>query len=162
MNTRENAMAVLRYEPYERMPVVHFGFWDELLEQWKAQGRIEAPLSDYPAVQAELEKKLGFDFEWISMYSPRRSLFPGFSPVVLEEYPDGRVKRRNANGLIEICRAGTVSIPETVGTCFRGRENWEEYKVRLMPDPRRQNFEALDALIHRRAHGRPDSQAHHC
>ncbi len=149
MNTRENAMAVLHYKPYERMPVVHFGFWDELLVQWKAEGRIEAPLDDYPSVQAELEKKLGFDFEWISMYSPRRALFPGFVPEVLERFADGRVKRRNANGLIEISRAGAVSIPETVGTSFCGRENWEEYRSRLMPDPRRQNFEALDALIAR-------------
>ncbi|MBQ9748547.1 MAG: hypothetical protein IJV98_07165 [Clostridia bacterium] len=149
MTTRENTMAILRYEPYDRMPVVHFGFWDELLLLWKQEGRIEAPLDDYPAVSAELEKKLGFDFEWISMYSPRRSLFPGFTTEILEEYADGRVKRRNGNGLIEISRPGAVSIPETVGTSFCGRENWEEYRIRLMPDPRRQRFDKLDALIAR-------------
>ena len=148
MNIRENTMAILHYKPYDYFPVVHFGFWDELLAKWKAEGRIEAPLSNYGKVASELEKKLGFDFEWISMYHPNRSLFPGFEETVLETFPDGKRKIRNSNGLIEICREGVVSIPETVGTTFAGRESWErDYKWRLLPDEKRQNFAALDRLI---------------
>ena len=148
MNVRENTMAILHYKPYDYFPVVHFGFWDELLAKWKVEGRIDAPLSDYGKVSAELEKKLGFDFEWISMYHPNRSLFPTFEEKVLETFPDGKRKIRNSNGLIEICRDGVVSIPETVGTTFAGRKSWEaDYKWRLQPDENRQNFEALDRLI---------------
>ena len=123
MNIRENTMAILHYEEHDYFPVVHFGFWDELLAQWKAEGRIDADLSFYANVQAELEKKLGFDFEWISQYRCRRSLRPPFERKVLETYPDGRQKVRNESGLIEIVREGTVSIPETVGTSFSGRES---------------------------------------
>ncbi len=148
MNIRENTMAILHYQPHDYFPVVHFGFWDELLVQWKAEGRIESDLSCYENVQAELEKKLGFDFEWISLYRCARSLRPAFKREVLEVYPDGRRKVRNSSGLIEIERDGTVSIPETIGTTFAGRESWEkDYKFRLQPTEERQSFDLLDALI---------------
>ena len=150
MNVRENTMAILHYEPYDRFPVVHFGFWGELLQQWRAEGRIESDLRNYVEVRSELERKLGFDFEWVSQYYPQRSLLPGFAREVLETYPDGKKKIRNSSGLIEIIRDGVVSIPETVGTVFSGREAWEkEYKPRLRPSPERQNFAALDGLIAR-------------
>ena len=128
MNIRENTMAILHYKPHDYFPVVHFGFWDELLAQWKAEGRIESDLSCYADVQAELEKKFGFDFEWISLYRCARSLRPAFPRKILETYPDGRKKVRNSSGLIEIVRDGTVSIPETVGTSFAGRESFAAYR----------------------------------
>jgi uroporphyrinogen decarboxylase len=82
------------------------------------------------------------------MYHPNRSLMPRFEHKILEVYPDGRRKMRNGDGLIEICREGVVTIPETVGTTFAGRESWEaDYKWRLQPSEKRQDFEALDALI---------------
>jgi hypothetical protein len=31
MNGRERSMAILHYQSYDRLPVVHFGFWDETL-----------------------------------------------------------------------------------------------------------------------------------
>lgn len=157
MNVRQNTMAILHYEPHDGFPVVHFGFWGELLQQWKAEGRIEGDLRHYSdEVRPELEKKLGFDFEWMSQYGPNRSLMPGFAREVLETYPDGKKKIRNSAGLIEIIRDGVVSIPETVGTTFSGRESWErEYKPRLQPSAQRQNFEALDRLI-----AKQDAQTH--
>lgn len=80
MNVRQNTMAILHYEPHDGFPVVHFGFWGELLQQWKAEGRIEGDLRHYSdEVRPELEKKLGFDFEWMSQYGPNRSLMPGFA-----------------------------------------------------------------------------------
>ena len=34
MNNRQRAMAVLNYEETDKLPVVHFGFWNETLEKW--------------------------------------------------------------------------------------------------------------------------------
>ena len=31
MTNRENILAILRYQPYEKMPVVSFGYWPETL-----------------------------------------------------------------------------------------------------------------------------------
>ena len=40
MNDRERTLAVLRYQPYDRLPVVHFGYWDETLVKWAQEGHI--------------------------------------------------------------------------------------------------------------------------
>ena len=40
MNIRENTLAVLHYEPYERLPILHFGYWAETLEKWAEEGHI--------------------------------------------------------------------------------------------------------------------------
>ena len=40
MNNRERVRAILHYEDYDRMPVVHFGYWNETLDKWAAEGHI--------------------------------------------------------------------------------------------------------------------------
>ena len=40
MTHRERVRAILNYAPYDRMPLVHFGFWAETLEKWAAEGHI--------------------------------------------------------------------------------------------------------------------------
>ena len=40
MNHRERIAAVLHYEPYDRLPLVHFGYWQETLEKWRDEGHL--------------------------------------------------------------------------------------------------------------------------
>ena len=40
MNNRQRALAVLNYQEYDRLPVVHFRFWHETLEKWADEGHI--------------------------------------------------------------------------------------------------------------------------
>ena len=40
MTNRECALAILRYQPYDRLPLVHFGYWDETLEKWVREGHL--------------------------------------------------------------------------------------------------------------------------
>jgi uroporphyrinogen decarboxylase len=40
MNHRERTLAILNYQPYDRLPVVHFGYWTETLEKWAAEGHV--------------------------------------------------------------------------------------------------------------------------
>ena len=40
MTFRENTLAVLNYEHYEKMPVVSFGYWAETVEKWANEGYI--------------------------------------------------------------------------------------------------------------------------
>jgi hypothetical protein len=32
MNNRERTLAILNYQPYHRLPIVHIGYWDETRE----------------------------------------------------------------------------------------------------------------------------------
>ena len=45
MNHRERAMAVLNYQVYDYLPIVHFGFWNETLDLWAGQGHITPALA---------------------------------------------------------------------------------------------------------------------
>ena len=36
MTNRQRALAVLNYQSYDRLPIVHFGFWRETLQQLDA------------------------------------------------------------------------------------------------------------------------------
>ena len=64
MNNRERILACLTYQPYDRLPVVHFGFWGETWKNWERNGEMTAECRDlYHArrTSAELAKYLGFD-----------------------------------------------------------------------------------------------------
>jgi len=137
MTDRERALAVLRYQPYDRLPVVHFGFWIETLEKWRLEGHLGATdLEDYadgrPSERA-VERKLGFDFNWYDTWSPRHSRAPLFEETVLEELPDGFHRVRDENGAIVIKKPGIRSIPSEVDHLFKGRKEWEElYRPKLL------------------------------
>jgi hypothetical protein len=136
MTHRERALAVLRYQSYDRLPVVHFGFWAETLEKWYHEGHLdEAELragSDGSPQERTVEAKLGFDFNWFVTYQPRATWAPLFEEIVLEELPDGFQKAIEENGAVVIRKHGVSSIPSEVDRLFKGRKEWEElYKPKL-------------------------------
>ena len=65
MNHRARVMSVLNYKKYDRLPLVHFGFWKETLQKWASEGHISLEeaegWSDGNPYDAEITKKLGFD-----------------------------------------------------------------------------------------------------
>ena len=134
MTIRENILAVLRYEKYERIPVVAFGYWKQTVEKWVAEGHItDDELEEFlkggydNAGSRSILNKLGFDLNWHTGFGASTSLFPAFEEELLEEKPDGsRIIRDNA-GLIVMVKPGIVSIPAEVGTTLTGREAWEEH-----------------------------------
>lgn len=142
MNNRERALAVLNYEKYDRLPIVHFGYWGELLQKWRAEGHLTEEeagrYGDGNSYDFALCERLGFDFCWGAQGGGSYGLNPGFEYKVLEKKPDGAVIHQNGNGLIEQVYPGIASIPATIGTLMTGREAWEElYKPRLQPGSHR-------------------------
>ena len=68
MNNRERVKAILHYEPTDQIPVVHFGFWNETLLKWHAEGHLteeesktyyEGCLSIWKGRAAEKAKAMG-------------------------------------------------------------------------------------------------------
>jgi hypothetical protein len=137
MTDRECALAVLRYQRCDRLPVVHFGFWNETLEKWRREGHLgDGDLQGYgdgSPSERSIERKLGFDFNWQPTWTPKNTLAPLFDEVVLEELPDGHRKVQDASGLIVIRKVGVSSIPSEVDHLFKGRKEWEElYRPKLL------------------------------
>jgi hypothetical protein len=131
MNNRERALAVLNYEPYDRLPLVHFGFWRETLQKWAAEGHLTAEearnWADGNGVDAVITAKLGFDLNWANCFHPITRLLPPIEERVLEELPDGARKVLNSDGAVVIQKEGVTSIPTEVDHLLKGREEWEGF-----------------------------------
>jgi uroporphyrinogen decarboxylase len=147
MNNRQRALAILNYQPYDRLPVVHFGFWDETLELWAQQGHItfeEAQgWGDGNTFDEAIAAKLGFDFNWYHTFGGHYDLLPFFEPKVLEVMEDGTRKVFSRDGVIVLEKDDATGIPTEIDHTFKGRKEWEEeYKPRLQWSQDRVNFDS--------------------
>lgn len=131
MSNRERSLAVLNYESYDRLPVVHFGFWGESVGKWAREGHItpkEAEeWADKTPVHYQIARKLGFDFDWNSAWRPVTGLFPPFEERILKTHPDGSEEILDEDGAIVVRKPGITSIPTSIDHLLKGRQGWEEH-----------------------------------
>ncbi len=154
MTFRENVLAILHYQNYDHFPVVSFGYWNETLDKWAAEGHItkrEAEgykkKGDNSPADQSIMRRLGFDFNWNSCLGTNNLLYPYFEPEILEEKPDGSRVIRDEKGLIVLVKPGIVSIPAEIGTSLMDRKAWEElYLPRLSWSARRVNTRRFKSL----------------
>ena len=142
MTNRERALNLLHYKPVDRMPAVHFGYWHELLIEWAEQGKIPMELArsygDSNAADRELDRILGWDFNWQHIVGAHMGLKPGFEYKVLEVLPDGTQRVQNGAGLIEKIKPGVTSIPSEDDYLCKDREAFETlYRPKMQFDPDR-------------------------
>lgn len=152
MNLRENALAVLRYQKYDRLPIVHFGFWNETLDKWAEEGHISkedaASWYDGGIVDKLIGRKLGFDLNWYSCFAPNTDLFPKFKAEVLRTREDGFEEIINDDGVIVLKKPGIVSIPAEIDHLLKDRKSYEQYyKPKLQYNENRIDFKNLNKLL---------------
>ncbi|MHB8276307.1 MAG: hypothetical protein ACYDIA_01455 [Candidatus Humimicrobiaceae bacterium] len=46
MTNRERIKAIFNYKDYDRLPVVHFGYWEKTLEKWCDEKHIKREYFD--------------------------------------------------------------------------------------------------------------------
>ena len=154
MNYRENVNAILHYQPFEKMPIVSFGYWGETVQKWADEGHItreEADgycrYGDNSEADRSIMKRLGFDFNWNSCYGGNVGLYPAFGRKVLEQKADGGQVIRDEQGLIVLVKPGVVSIPAEIGTTLTDRDVWEkEYLPRLQWEAERIDTSLFESL----------------
>lgn len=144
MTNRERTLAILNYQPYDRLPLVHFGYWKETLLKWAAEGHLSEQEArqwdDGNPVDLKLNEQLGFDFNWGATFNWVTRLHPGLETKVIEERPDGSRVVMNKNGAFIIEKPGILTIPMEVDHLLKGPEEWKEiYRPRLQFDPSRIN-----------------------
>ncbi|MHB9026491.1 MAG: uroporphyrinogen decarboxylase family protein [Armatimonadota bacterium] len=136
MTHRDRTLACLNYAPYDRLPIVHFGFWGETLTKWRDEGF----LTDDDVQQGSdfvAREKLGFEYEWNPVYSTTTGIKPVFETEVVETLEDGSQKVRNAEGVIVLSRPGATSIPAEIEHLLVDRASWEEHflpRLQFSPD----------------------------
>lgn len=165
MGLREDTLAILHYQNYEKLPIVHFGYWTETIEKWHQEGYINdseaSGVYDNSPNEEIISKRLGFDFNWNTLFSGNSGLLPSFEPKLLETLSNGQEKRVDENGAIVLVKPGVVSIPSEVGHLLEDRASWEaHYKHRLQMDAARYSSEHLAGF--NTAEGRVKPVGIHC
>lgn len=134
MTNRALVHAIMNYQPFDRIPVVSFGFWTETLRKWRDEGHIPSDMV-YERPMADIEydtinSMLGFDFNWHSLRGMSQYLIqPLFDSAILEKYPDGKLKTLDVEGNIVIVKPGTASLPYEAGHTLVDRKSWEDAYV---------------------------------
>jgi uroporphyrinogen decarboxylase len=136
MTNRELALAILNYKNYDRLPVVHFGYWKETLLKWAQEGHIAIEdaenWQDGTPICKRISDKLGFDFTWFNTFLGFTLLSPPFEPEVLKVHPDGSKEYFDKNGVVVLVKDDAGSIPSEISHTLKDRNSWEEhYKPRL-------------------------------
>ena len=142
MNNRERILAILNYEDYDRLPVVHFGFLRATLEKWEMEGHIDLeeldPIGDATPGEEKLTRQLGFDCNYHRVFSPSTRIDPPFENKVLEVTPEGFRKTLTPTGAIVLDNDDNQSISPHVDHILKGRKEWEEeFLPRLEFSPER-------------------------
>jgi hypothetical protein len=148
MGLREDTLAILHYENYKKLPIVHFGYWTQTIEKWRKEGHVSDEealnVNDNTPNEGIISRRLGFDFNWNTLFTGKTGLNPWFEPKILETLPNGQQKILSACGAIEMVKPGVVSIPSEVGHLLEDRESWEtHFKHRLQMSPDRVNTSHL-------------------
>jgi len=164
MNVRENTLAILNYESFDKMPVVAFGYWSETIKKWADEGHItkdeEAAFEKMGGYNSDADmailKKLGFDYNWGYCIGANPGLDPSFDFEVLETFPDGSRIISDYIGMICKDNPGVVSIPSDIGTKLTGRQAWEElYLPKLKMKSSRLNMDHFKAYENVKPENRP-------
>ncbi len=123
-------MNILHFKSVDRFPAVHFGYWRDLLYEWAEQGKISRELADgwrdANEVDKELDKIIGWDFNWSTNRSCNCGLSPVFEHKVIETLPDGTQRIQTGFGVIEKVKPGVISIPSEDDYTLKDRTAFEE------------------------------------
>jgi uroporphyrinogen decarboxylase len=144
MTPRELFHAIMFYEGFDRMPVMHWAGWTETDRRWQEEG-----LPRDGEVHAFLDA--------VPMPPPvpvENGLFPRFEEETLEETPEYRIFRQ-ADGVVAQHWKDRSCIPHYVDFLLKDRAGWKRYEEKLQPHPDRLPRD-LDATIDRlKASGQP-------
>lgn len=144
-------MNLLHFKSVDRMPAVHFGYWREVLIEWAEQGKISMELAkrvgDGNEADRELDKIIGWDFNWYTTRSAKMGLMPGFQRKVLETLPDGSQRVLTGSGTIEKFKPGIASIPSEDDYTLKDRAAFEElYKPKMQFSADRIDLDAFKSF----------------
>jgi len=141
MTHRERWLAAMHYQAVDHVPDQEFGYWDDTLRRWHAEG-LPAEITD----NGKADRYFGFaPFHGAP---PDLGIHPGFASQVLEEDERHLVIIDGAGVKCMINKDGSSSIPKYLEFPIHDHESWDDFAKRLDPrDPIRypDNWEELKA-----------------
>jgi uroporphyrinogen decarboxylase len=126
MNQRERWLATMHFQPVDHVPDEEFGYWDETLRLWHAQG-----LPD--CVNSNERADIYFGFELRDGVPVDVGMNPSFEEQVLEEDEHRKIVIDYVGVKKIVFSDGGQSMPKFLKFPIETRADWEEFKKRLDP-----------------------------
>lgn len=121
---RERFMGVLEGRALRPVPDVDFGYWDETIPAWHAQG-----LPSTVTNNVEAEEFFGLEgVERIPWAPVWWGFMPGFETELIEDRGATRILRDGEGNTVEVSTRG-ASIPRYIRYGIESREDWERVKA---------------------------------
>lgn len=129
VTTRERFLAVYDGRKPDRLPNLEFGYWDETLVRWHAQGLPATATSD-----VSVEQYLGLEGVSRFLELPASNyLFPRFERTILQDSGDRRIVQDEEGNVSEII-PGHSTMPRYIRFGLQTRSGWEQLKAERL-DP---------------------------
>jgi len=126
MTPRQRWNAVWHYQPVDHVPDIEFGYWDDTLRRWHAEG-----LPEWVTDNGKADHFFGFERR--GGVPVNVGLLPGFESRVLEEDARHRVVV-DGNGVKHVVfKDGHSSIPHYLDFPLKSRDDWPRFRERLDP-----------------------------
>jgi uroporphyrinogen-III decarboxylase len=151
MTTRERVLTVFAGGQPDRLPNVEFGYWEQTLERWHAEGLPASIITD-----AGAERHFGLEGTTIFVEVPIiNGLHPRFPRVVLEEQHDRVLVQDDEGNICEVLTEHS-SMPRYVKFGLQCRDDWERLKEeRLDPESAGRIGNLAETLVHAKDSGMP-------
>lgn len=123
MTTQERFNKVMHWQKPDRVPNVDFGYWEETISVWHAQG---LP----PSVKTNQDVERYFDLEGLEIIPSvpiANGIYPAFEEKVLEENDEYRIIQNADGNICQELKDGT-SIPHCIKYVLQTRKDWQILK----------------------------------
>ncbi|HNS32351.1 MAG TPA: uroporphyrinogen decarboxylase family protein [bacterium] len=130
MNERKLFDDIMFYRGHDRMPVFHWGGWNETRVRWLKEG--------LPADAKETEFFNAVSpWAWINVVGGTEALlYPLFEQEIIEETEEYTISRAT-DGVVKKRWKKQSNIPQSIAFTLKTGKDWPEYKKRLLPDIKR-------------------------
>ncbi len=127
MTLKERFRRTMFFQQVSVRPNLEFGYWEQTLDDWHAQGLPEH-------VKHEASAYEYFGIETSAMVRVNPGVMPLYEHEVLEEDESRQVYRDSLGCIAEINKKGHKSIPHFLEFPIKDRSSWEPYIEALDPD----------------------------
>jgi hypothetical protein len=133
MNNRQRFSATMHYQPRDRAPIADFGFWEETIPLWHAQGLPEEVFFTYAWGNTVDFFGMDFGLDYVGL-RVESGLCPAFEEKVLEEHGNRLILQQSDGVLVERDKVMS-SIPRPIAHTLTDRKSWRKhFAPRLNPE----------------------------
>ncbi len=134
LTPRERWNRTMHYQQVDYISHLEFGYWDELKEEWLAQGHLPAHFRQPDGQIPDRLVEEYFGVEQFESFSPRLGPLPLREPVIIDESETTITFRDGLGVLSQRQKAGVQTIPHFLEFPIRDRASWEAFRDEFL-DP---------------------------